>query len=266
MSDVKNIDFNTFPDELLPTRFLSDDSHTRFLKVFLEEEQLFQDELRKFIEQGMDVDKATGRQLDIVAKLSNIIRDTDEADEDLRSRVKLRRFIDNSSGTINELLRFLNEITGNTESKLFEYYPASIMAQTTSEDYPADLANSFDKLCASGVNGHTVLHLRGGNGLIFEDSAATHTLVATGSGEVGMGAGEDTALSAGYVLPDDPSTVKESSKLVDSTLLYRSSLRNSGEDRMHSGENEADSGGLILNDPPILKGVLGNTYTNDKYL
>lgn len=165
-NDIAKRDYLSYIDDLLPTQFQSATNTKTLLQIFLQENQEFQDELQKLFEVGLDLDTATGYQLEIVAKLSGVYRE-DSSDEELRARVKFKQTVDNGSGTIPEILRFLKSLTGQEDVKLFNHYPASFLAQVDGgESVPSNIADMVDAVSLAGVNAHTVIHFKDGIGFI----------------------------------------------------------------------------------------------------
>lgn len=166
MSDIVERDYLRYAEDLLPTQFRFAENSKKLLSIFLEEDQLFQDELMKLFAQGGDVDTATGYQLELIGKLSGVER-TIEDDDVYREQIKFQRSVDNGSGTTPEVLSFVKQLTGVDGVKLFPHYPASFSVQVKGGDsVPKDIAIMVDKVSLAGVNAHTVIHLKNGVGVV----------------------------------------------------------------------------------------------------
>lgn len=159
-------DYLSYVNDLLPTQFQSATNTKALLQIFLEENQEFQNELQKLFEVGLDLETATGYQLEIIAKLSGVYRE-DSSDEELIARVKFKRTVDNGSGTTPEILRFLKSLTRQDNIKLFNHYPASFLSQIDGGgSVPTNIADMVDAVSLAGVNAHTVVHFKNGIGFI----------------------------------------------------------------------------------------------------
>lgn len=166
MSDIIERDYLSYAENLLPTQFRFAENSKKLLSIFLEEDQLFQDELMKLFSQGSDVDTATGYQLELIGKLSGVERTTDD-DSVYRDQIKFQRTVDNGSGTTPEVLSFVKELTGVSDVRLFPHFPASFSVQVNGgESVPSDIAVMVDGVSLAGVNAHTVIHLKNGVGVI----------------------------------------------------------------------------------------------------
>ena len=201
MSEINNIDFSSYIEELLPIQFQDSENIKAWLETVLTENQKLFDEIYTLSQINTDIDTATGYQLDLIGKLDNVYRlaDTDEA---YRERIRLERFTNNSSGTIPEILSFCQQTT-NGYSELFEHYPASFAIQISAETFEEGLIDRVDELSAAGVNAHSLIHTINGDGVKAPEEDEAYSSTDVQAGEAFMEAGEAKA-EATPVLIFDP--------------------------------------------------------------
>ena len=156
-TDIKKTDYLSYVDELLPQQFENASNTKAILEIFLNQDQEFQDELEKLFDVGLDINTATGYQLDIIGKLSGVDR-TDFEDEIYRQDIKNRRISDNYSGTRDELLLAAKDLTDSTDTNLFSHYPAFICMQVNGDIMYNYNVLRLDGAAAAGVNLHSVIH------------------------------------------------------------------------------------------------------------
>jgi len=165
-TDIKQTDFVSYAEDLLPQQFDKADNTKALLEIFLTHDQEFQDEIQKLFNTGIDIDSAYGYQLEILGKLSGLQR-TDPDDEVYRNDIKFKQTIDNSSGTIPEITAFVKTITALDDVNLIPNYPAAFVTQIIGgASIPLDTADKISGVTGSGINAHSVIHLEDGYGLI----------------------------------------------------------------------------------------------------
>lgn len=249
--DIKENKFIDYVEEYLPQQFDKSVNTKALLEIFLSEDQIFQDELRKLFEVGLDLESATGYQLDILGKLSGLER-TDDDDNVYREDIKFKQNVDNSSGTIPEVVNFARGITNIDNISILSNYPAAFMAQIDGgTSVPLTIADKVDGISGAGINAHSVIHLENGYGIV-------------------------PCESDNYLYNFNPSTnqfneILEGSSNWRSVLpevdeVYDLALTSAGEPTMHAGESLALAGGYTPKQAFIKKGRVSETYTTKNYV
>lgn len=251
MSDIVERDFISYAEDLLPSQFQNATNTRALLEIFLSEDQVFQDELKKLFDQGLDIDTATGYQLEIIGKLSGVER-TNIDDDIYRDDIKFQRTVDNSSGTRQEIVDFLKNISGVDDVLLIDNYPAAFITQIQGgETVTKDIADRVDGVAGAGINAHSVIHLEQGYGIVPVESDQYQDNLDTGTGEyVLIPEGDDNWRS---ILPE----------IAD---VYDIAPTSAGEAVMQAGEAEALAGGYTPKDEFTTRGRVSETYTNKNYI
>lgn len=239
-------DYNSYID-LLPEQFKSAEKSKALLSIFLSEDQTFFDELYKLFEEGFNVDTATGYQLDLLGKLSGVYREG-MTDEELREAIKLRRILDNGSGTKPDLLTYLKAFTEADTVRVFEHYPASVCLETDGINLSTDLVGKLDSASAGGVY--------------------THSIIDCNEGTEIRPVSFDLAYENYNPIDDVFEEVATTSKLYnairyDFSEIYTQSLSIAGDPLMQAGEPTAQATGLTqLGD--AIKSVHPPVYTIER--
>lgn len=249
--DIKENNFLSYTEDYLPQQFDNAINTKALLEIFLSQDQEFQDELRKLFEVGLDLDVATGYQLEILGKLSGLER-TNVDDDIYRNDIKFKQTVDNSSGTVPEVVDFAKNITGVENILVIPNYPAAFITQIEGgETVTLDIADRIDGVAAAGVNAHSVIHLEQGYGIVpcesdtylYNFNSSTNEFDEILEGE----------LNWRSVLPE-----------IDD--VYDIALTSAGEPLMQAGEPTALAGGFTPKQEFITRGRVSETYTNKNYI
>lgn len=269
--DITKRDYTSYTS-LLPHQFKDATQLKSLLSVFLKEDQNFFDELYKLFEVGLDVDNATGYQLDIIGKLVTEYREGRD-DDDFREAIKFSQFIANSSGTIPELITYLKQITESSIVRVHEHYPATLCMEVDGNAPTQGNIQDTDESAIAGVDVHSIIHspnnvairptsvnnaydnLVGGvfqeitdinNPLYYAQRPSSGILVNMTSlaGKPYMYAGNTKAVATGSI-----------------RSLYDNSRSLAGRSYMSAGNTKAVATGLTLIDETVLKGRHPEVYT-----
>lgn len=93
---------------------------------------------------------AEGAQLDGLGQILGIDRLPGESDDDYRERLLFQAYINNSTGTPEELIRILKFLTKASEVRYLEIYPAAYQLITDGETFP-DPPNQLVEAIASAA-------------------------------------------------------------------------------------------------------------------
>lgn len=244
--DITKRDYASYVD-LLPAQFENAQRLQQFLSIFLNESQEFFDELYKLFEVGLDLDTATGYQLDILGKLANEYRDGREDDE-YREAIKFAQFIANSSGTIPELLYFLNRITNSTSSKAFEHFPASLCMEVDGDEPTVSNIKACDESAAAGVKVHSIIH--------SPDGVAVRPVSVNNAYD-----NYDSGTGTFSEITDENDPLYYAQR--PSVTAYVNSVSLAGVGFMSAGNSQAVATGLTLLDESIKKGRHPEVYTRE---
>lgn len=244
--DIAKRDYTSYID-LLPAQFENATRLQQFLSIFLNESQEFFDELYKLFEAGLDLETATGYQLDILGKLLNEYRDG-RTDDEYREAIKFAQFIANSSGTIPELITYLNQITNSTTSRVFEHYPATICMEVDGDAPTQDNIRGADEAALAGVDVHSIIH--------SPDGVAVRP-VSVNSAYDNYDSGSDTFSE----ITDEADPLYYAQR--PSVTSYVNSVSLAGRDYMSAGNSQAIATGLTLVDSSIKKGRHPEVYRRE---
>lgn len=246
MIDITKRDYTSYID-LLPAQFENATKLQQFLSIFLNESQEFFDELYKLFETGLDLDTATGYQLDILGKLVNEYRDG-RTDDEYREAIKFAQFIANSSGTIPELVQYLNQITNSTTSRVFEHYPATICMEVDGDAPTQDNIRATDESAMAGVDVHSIIH--------SPDGVAVRP-VSVNNAYDNYNSGSDTFAE----VTDESDPLYYAQR--PSSDVYVNSVSLAGRSYMSAGNSQAIATGLTLLDSSIKKGRHPEVYRRE---
>lgn len=256
--DIYNPNFLEYVEQFLPMQYEKATNTKKLLNIFLAEQQEFQTEVYKLFEQGLNLDTATGYQLDIIGKLSNTARNG-LSDEDYRQEIRLQRFLANSSGTIPEIHQYVTESTKGDSVRIIEHFPRSFCVQTDGDIPNTDFASSVDKVSAAGVTAHSVIHRWNDDNLLFTRVEDSYITPLVSAGETGMQAGESTATATSWLA--NTTTTPANSILYRLQDLYTIPPISAGESIMHSGEEQAIASSILDTDASDNRGTLSRVYT-----
>ena len=242
--DINKRDYPSYVD-LLPAQFENAEKLKAFLSIFLNESQEFYNELYKLFEVGLDLENATGYQLDILGKLVNEYRNKRDDDE-YREAIKFSQFIANSSGTIPELIKFLNQITNSNTTRLFEHYPATICMEIDGDTPTKDNLIAVDQSAMAGVDVHSIIH--------SPDGIALRPVSVNNAYDNYNG-------SVFTEVTDTEDPVYYAQR--PSTDIYVSSVSLAGRPYMVAGHPRAVATGLTVIDDTIDKGKHPEVYTRE---
>jgi hypothetical protein len=121
----------------------------KLISVFTDNFQGIENEIENLIENRL-ITTAIGRQLDLLGEILNEPRLT-RADDEYRSALYFKIFINISSGEPEVLITVLKTITGADHVRLIEYYPATVFMSTDGTIIPEDLT-VLRKCLPVGVN------------------------------------------------------------------------------------------------------------------
>ena len=244
--DIAKRDYTSYID-LLPAQFENATRLQQFLSIFLNESQEFFDELYKLFETGLDLETATGYQLDILGKLLNEYRNG-RTDDEYREAIKFAQFIANSSGTIPELITYLNQITNSTTSRVFEHYPATICMEVDGDAPTQDNIRGADEAALAGVDVHSIIH--------SPDGVAVRP-VSVNNVYDNYDSGSDTFSE----IIDEADPLYYAQR--PSVTSYVNSVSLAGRDYMSAGNSQAIATGLTLVDSSIKKGRHPEVYRRE---
>lgn len=226
MSIFNKRTYTDYSELLLPNQYSNAENSKKLLDIFLSEYSLYTEELDKLFENSFDVDKATDYQLDILGKLSNIER-TSPDDEVYRRDIKLKRVLDNSSGTHPEMVSFLSEVSNGSKAQAFYHYPASITFSVDGDTIDSEVANAMQEISVAGVRVHGVTDVSTGREVVFPEE---------GSGREDIGFFKET------------------------NEVYDQYYPNAGESYMQAGEEDSVAGNLYLPEGSEDYGIFGELY------
>lgn len=101
-----------------------------------------------------NIDTAVGVQLDGLGQILGLERLDGEDDEDYRERLKFQIFVNQGTGTPEEVIAILTFLTNATRVRYIEYYPAAyqmITNGTTFPDPPEDLVTALQEASPAAV-------------------------------------------------------------------------------------------------------------------
>lgn len=276
--DINKRDYTGYID-LLPSQFENADNLKKFLSIFLNESQEFFDELYKLFETGLDLDLATGYQLDILGKLENVYRGG-RNDEDYRQAIRSTRFIAGVSGTIPELIEFLRIVTNSDVAYIHEVYPASICGEVTTTDLvTSNTVEEADKVSMAGVNFHSLIHSP--NGIAVRPISVKDVNNNKIDGKFQPLSDTDKGFFGTLPSLYEYSTIDPSDRLAGRSdmiagfstaqakdddikqTLYNISSSIASRSYMSAGNPRALATGLSLRDPDLKKGRLPEVYTRE---
>lgn len=276
--DINKRDYTSYVD-LLPAQFEKAEKLQQFLSIFLNESQEFFDELYKLFEVGLDLDKATGYQLDILGKLENVDRES-RTDEEYRQAIRSSRFISGASGTIPELVEYFKSTTNSDTVYIHEHYPASICAEVTTEDtITNDNVVEGDKVAMAGVDLHSIIHSP--NGIAVRPISVNDVNNNKVNGKFQPLTETDNLFFGALPSLYEYSTIEPSERLAGRTdmlagrttalatedkikqTLYNVSSSIAARGYMSAGNPRAVATGLSLTAPDLKKGRLPEVYTRE---
>lgn len=125
----------------------------KLIKAFALSAQDVEDVLEELRSQR-NLDTAVGVQLDGLGQILGLKRNDGESDDDYRERLKFQIFINQGTGTPEEVIAVLKFLTNATWVRYIEFYPAAyqmITNGTTFPDPPEELVTAIQKASPAGV-------------------------------------------------------------------------------------------------------------------
>ena len=241
--DIVKRDYTSYVD-LLPDQFSKAINTQNFLKIFLEQDQQFFDELYKLFEQGLDIDTAVGYQLDIIGRLAGEYRE-ERDDDEYREAVKFRQFINNSSGTIPEMLSYLKVVTEANVTRLYEHFPATVCMETDGNPISSSTVELADQSALGGVDVHSIIHAP--NGEAVRPVEITNAYDNYDSGSDSFTEVTDKTDRLYYAIRPE-------------TDIYQGSVSLAGRGYMSAGNTQAIATGLTLIDKSEVRGKHPEVY------
>lgn len=241
--DITQRDYTSYID-LLPEQFSQAENTKKLLEIFLTEDQVFFDELIKLFEVGLDLETATGYQLDIIGKLAGEERD-DRTDEQYREAIKFKQFINNSSGTTPELLSYLKTITNSEKTYLYEHYPATVCTEVDGDAPSVTTVELTDQSAAGGVDVHSIIYAPDGEAV--RPVEITNAYDNYDSGSDSFTEVTDKTNRLYYAIRPE-------------TDIYQGSVSLAGRSYMSAGNTQAVATGLTLIDTDEVRGKHPEVY------
>lgn len=157
MAEISVIDFEKY-DLLLPPQYDNSPELIKLLQIYLSKLQELNVEQQEFNRVSTDLLVATGKQLDLIGELLGASREG-RSDEDYRSYIRFVITRNAGSGTSEDLISFLSFVTKADTIKIWEHFPAAIIAQTDGDTINSTIAQQLDEVCVGGVSAEGILHV-----------------------------------------------------------------------------------------------------------
>jgi len=125
----------------------------KLIKSFALSAQDVEDVLEELRSQR-NLDTAVGVQLDGLGQILGLERNDGESDDDYRERLKFQVFINQGTGTPEEVIAILKFLTDATRVRYIEFYPAAyqmITNGTTFPEPPEELVTAIQMASPAGV-------------------------------------------------------------------------------------------------------------------
>lgn len=141
----------------LPNQFIDSSNLINLVSIQSDRMQWLNDELIKMLD-GMSLSTASGKQLDNLATILNLVRITGESDSDFKSRITSETAVLAKSGEVSHVIDVYLLLTEASLVFFIENYPAGIQLTahiaTDAEDSDVDSAiiNSMNNVKAGGVD------------------------------------------------------------------------------------------------------------------
>lgn len=143
---------------LLASQFqiaLADGGKTNLQKVIyaiLTEAQEIQDQ-EELLYSQRSLDTAEGAQLDGLGEILGLSRMPGQSDDSYRQALQFQIFVNNSSGTPEEVIAILQFLTSSSKIWYFEVYPAAYQMATNGLNFPPDPSDIVDAIQTSSPAG-----------------------------------------------------------------------------------------------------------------
>lgn len=124
------------------------------------------------------IDTSVGIQLDQIGALVGQPRNG-LTDVNYRTQIKFKIAVNNSNGTPEEIINMLYDVTGSTEVRYFEHYPASYMISYNGSNTPNDMLSYIQAASPVCVN-LGIMHDQNNKGWVPAEIGATGTKAARG--------------------------------------------------------------------------------------
>lgn len=130
----------------------------RLISSFVASAQDLEDTIQQLRSQR-NLDTAVGVQLDGLGEILGLERSSGETDSNYRERLKFQIFINESTGTPEELIKALAFLTDASEVIYFESYPASYQMSTNGTTFPnphVEIISAITSMAPAGVGGAVI--------------------------------------------------------------------------------------------------------------
>lgn len=134
---------------LLLYQFANSPNIQKMLEIYGDQVQELEIEYFKLLE-SLGIDTATDYALDVIGKEVGELRQG-KNDTDYRSAILTKIFINNASGTPEEVISASKQITGATQIKYSEQYPAGVVLEILGAEYVSK-APTIRKTLPAGVD------------------------------------------------------------------------------------------------------------------
>lgn len=149
MYPVKNENYVQQAQELLLYQFRNSPNILKYIEIFHDQIQELELEYFSMLD-ALGIETAVDYGLDIIGKEVGEPRDG-RSDEDYRSAILTRVFINNSSGTPEDVIAAAKQITGATRVNYSAEYPAGIVLEVIGAEYVSK-APTIKKTIPAGVD------------------------------------------------------------------------------------------------------------------
>jgi hypothetical protein len=130
---TKITNHETQAKELLLYQWQNSDNIKSLLDVYGKQANSLEDVFFQILD-SLDLDIAQGISLDLIGKEVGEDRQS-RSDEDYREAIKTRLFLNVTSGTPEDVIRTVKQITGATRVNYYEQYPAQIVLEIFDVEY-----------------------------------------------------------------------------------------------------------------------------------
>ncbi|ATN93406.1 hypothetical protein [Pseudoalteromonas phage J2-1_QLiu-2017] len=146
------IQFKNYEDyiELLPSQYRDSEKLQKLLSIFLNILQQPSDALQELDRQSTNYNEAEGYQLDIIGELVGAKREG-RNDSEYVDYIKFILSKNVGSGTTNDIIQYLAVMTETDYARVFEHYPAAVIAETAGT-VTSGVLRSVDSIAVGGVS------------------------------------------------------------------------------------------------------------------
>lgn len=149
MYPVKNENYVQQAQDLLLYQFRNSPNILKYVEIFQNQIQELELEYFSLLE-ALGIESATDYALDVIGKEIGELRDG-RNDEDYRSAILTKVFINNSSGTPEDVIAAAKQITGASRVNYSAEYPAGIVLEVLDAEYVSK-APTIKKTIPVGVD------------------------------------------------------------------------------------------------------------------